>query len=182
MTQNNANNRVVNELLKPLKKRSGAMIGWGIFCIVLGTIGLFAPIAFSVGVTIFIGAMLLVSGATGLALFWKAEGWGARTAAIILALLTALTGLLLMFYPIAGTETLTLFLASYFIAIGLVKCWAALSNTDAKGWGLMLFSAIVSLLLGGCLWWGWPQSATWIFGIFVAIELIFDGWTTYVRT
>lgn len=107
MTQNNANNRVVNELLKPLKKRSGAMIGWGIFCIVLGTIGLFAPIAFSVGVTIFIGAMLLVSGATGLALFWKAEGWGARTAAIILALLTALTGLLLMFYPIAGTETLT---------------------------------------------------------------------------
>lgn len=111
MTQNNANNRVVNELLKPLKKRSGAMIGWGIFCIVLGTIGLFAPIAFSVGVTIFIGAMLLVSGATGLALFWKAEGWGARTAAIILALLTALTGLLLMFYPIAGTETLTLFLA-----------------------------------------------------------------------
>ena len=42
MTQNNANNRVVNELLKPLKKRSGAMIGWGIFCIVLGTIGLFA--------------------------------------------------------------------------------------------------------------------------------------------
>lgn len=51
MTQNNANNRVVNELLKPLKKRSGAMIGWGIFCIVLGTIGLFAPIAFSVGVT-----------------------------------------------------------------------------------------------------------------------------------
>ena len=99
MTQNNANNRVVNELLKPLKKRSGAMIGWGIFCIVLGTIGLFAPIAFSVGVTIFIGAMLLVSGATGLALFWKAEGWGARTAAIILALLTALTGLLLMFYP-----------------------------------------------------------------------------------
>ena len=110
MTQNNVNNRVVNELLRPLKKRSGAMIGWGIFCIVLGTIGLFAPIAFSVGVTIFIGAMLLVSGATGLALFWKAEGWGARTAAIILALLTALTGLLLMFYPIAGTETLTLFL------------------------------------------------------------------------
>lgn len=180
MTQNNANNRVVNELLMPLKKRSGAMIGWGIFCIVLGTIGLFAPIAFSVGVTIFIGAMLLVSGATGLALFWKAEGWGARTAAIVLALLTALTGLLLMFYPIAGTETLTLFLASYFIAIGLVKCWVALSNTDAKGWGLMLFSAIISLLLGGCLWWGWPQSATWIFGIFVAIELIFDGWTALI--
>lgn len=120
--------------------------------------------------------MLLVSGATGLALFWKAQGWGARTAAIILALLTAVTGLILMFYPIFGAETLTLFLASYFVAVGLVKCWIALSNTDTKGWGLMLFSAVVSFLLGICLWWGWPQSAPWIFGIFVAIELIFDGW------
>lgn len=179
MSDNNTTGqtRVVNELLVPLKKHANGMIGWGILCIVLGTIGLFAPVAFSVGVTIFIGAMLLVSGATGLALFWRAQGWGARTAAVLLSLLTALTGLLLMFYPIAGTETLTLFLASYFIAIGLVKGWAALSNTDAKGWGLMLFSAVVSILLGICLWWGWPQSAAWIFGIFVAIELVFDGWT-----
>ena len=181
MTQNNANNRVVNELLMPLKKRSGAMIGWGYL--------LYRP-----RYDRFICAYRILGrrhdlywcNAFGfrcnrLALFWKAEGWGARTAAIVLALLTALTGLLLMFYPIAGTETLTLFLASYFIAIGLVKCWAALSNTDAKGWGLMLFSAIISLLLGrGCLWWGWPQSATWIFGIFVAIELIFDGWTALI--
>lgn len=174
---NNVNDRVLKDLLIPLKKHANGMIGWGIFSIVLGTIGLFAPIAFSVGVTIFIGAMLLVSGATGLALFWKATGWGARTAAILLALLTAVTGLILMFYPVFGTESLVLFLASYFIAVGVVKCWVALTNTDAKGWGLMLFSAIVSVALGFCLWWGWPQSSTWIFGIFVAIELIFDGWT-----
>ena len=109
---NNINDRVKKDLVLPLKQHANGIIGWGIFSIVLGTIGLFAPIAFSIGVTIFIGAMLLVSGGTGLALFWKAEGWGARTAAIILALLTALTGLLLMFYPVAGTETLTLFLAS----------------------------------------------------------------------
>ena len=81
------NARIVRELLLPLRNSSGSMIGWGIFSIVLGTIGLFAPIAFSVGVTIFVGAMLLVSGATGLALFWKAQGWGARTAAIILGFL-----------------------------------------------------------------------------------------------
>lgn len=66
---NNVNDRVLKDLLIPLKKHANSMIGWGIFSIVLGTIGLFAPIAFSVGVTIFIGAMLLVSGATGLALF-----------------------------------------------------------------------------------------------------------------
>ena len=86
------NARIVRELLLPLRNSSGSMIGWGIFSIVLGTIGLFAPIAFSVGVTIFVGAMLLVSGATGLAHFLESSGMGARTAAIILALLTAVTG------------------------------------------------------------------------------------------
>ncbi len=53
------------------------MIGWGIFSIVLGTIGLFAPIAFSVGVTIFVGAMLLSSAVQPVSrTFWKAQGWG----------------------------------------------------------------------------------------------------------
>lgn len=171
------NSRIVSAFMKPLREHSTAMIIWGIFCVVLGTIGLFVPIAFSVGVTIFLGALLLVSGVSGLFLFWKAPGWGARTSSIILSLLTVIVGLLFLFHPIIGVESLTLFLASYFIAMGCVKGWIALKNTDAKGWGMMLFSAVVSILLGICLWWGWPASAPWIFGVFVAIELIFDGWT-----
>jgi uncharacterized membrane protein HdeD (DUF308 family) len=172
--------RVREELILPIKPRYGALIGWGIFSIVLGTVGLIVPVAFSIGVTIFIGAILLAAGATGLALFWKAQGWGARTAAVLSSLLSAVTGLLLIFYPLAGTESLTLFLASYFIAIGLLKVWVSVTNRDTQGWWLMLFSALISVLLGGCLWWGWPQSAPYIFGIFVAIEMLFDGWTAFM--
>lgn len=172
--------RVLRELFAPIKNSYTSLICWGIFLIVLGTIGLFAPFAFSIGVTIFIGSMLLVSGGAGVALFWKASGWGARTGALLVSALTAITGLLLMFYPVAGTETLTLFLATYFIAIGIVKAWLSVTNTDTKGWGLMLFSAIVSVLLGICLYWGWPTTALYIFGIFVAIELLFDGWTALI--
>jgi uncharacterized membrane protein HdeD (DUF308 family) len=36
------------------------------------------------------------------------------------------------------------------------------------------------VLLGACLWWGWPQSAPYILGIFVAIEMLFDGWTAFM--
>jgi uncharacterized membrane protein HdeD (DUF308 family) len=181
-TNSNASvsDRVREELILPLKPRYGALIGWGIFSIILGTVGLVVPVAFSIGVTIFIGAVLLAVGATGLALFWKAQGWGARTAAVLSALLSAVTGLLLIFYPLAGTESLTLFLASYFIAIGLLKIWVSVTNRDTRGWWLMLFSALISVLLGACLWWGWPQSAPYILGIFVAIEMLFDGWTAFM--
>lgn len=181
-TNSNASvsDRVREELILPLKPRYGALIGWGIFSIILGTVGLVVPVAFSIGVTIFIGAVLLAVGATGLALFWKAQGWGARTATVLSALLSAVTGLLLIFYPLVGTESLTLFLAAYFIAIGLLKIWVSVTNRDTQGWWLMLFSALISVLLGACLWWGWPQSAPYILGIFVAIEMLFDGWTAFM--
>lgn len=169
-------NRVVRDLILPLGKHYEVMIGWGIFCLVLGTIALVMPASFSIGVTIFVGAMMLASGATGLALFYKVKGWAAKTASVLGSLLTAAAGVLMMMHPVVGTEALTLFIACYFISIGLVKLWLSLANTDAAGWGLMLFSALVSMALGGCILWGWYKSAPYMLGLFAAIELIFDGW------
>lgn len=169
-------NRVVRDLILPLGKHYEVMIGWGIFCLVLGTVALVMPAAFSIGVTIFVGAMMLAGGATGLALFYKVKGWAGKTASILGSLLTAAAGVLMMMHPVVGTEALTLFIACYFISIGLVKLWLSLANTDASGWGLMLFSALVSMALGGCILWGWYKSAPYMLGLFAAIELIFDGW------
>lgn len=168
--------RVVRDLILPLGKHYEVMIGWGIFCLVLGTIALVMPASFSIGVTIFVGAMMLAGGATGLALFYKVKGWAAKTASVLGSLLTAAAGVLMMMHPVVGTEALTLFIACYFISIGLVKLWLSLANTDAAGWGLMLFSALVSMALGGCILWGWYKSAPYMLGLFAAIELIFDGW------
>lgn len=169
-------NRVVRDLILPLGKHYEVMIGWGIFCLVLGTVALVMPAAFSIGVTIFVGAMMLAGGATGLALFYKVKGWAGKTASVLGSLLTAAAGVLMMMHPVVGTEALTLFIACYFISIGLVKLWLSLANTDASGWGLMLFSALVSMALGGCILWGWYKSAPYMLGLFAAIELIFDGW------
>lgn len=172
--------RVAQDLILPLRLNYVGLIGWGIFCILLGTIGIIIPATFSIGVTIFVGAILLVAGATGLALFYKVSGWAAKTATVISALLSTIAGFILLFHPLFGSETLTLFIASYFIAMGVVKFWLSATNTDTKGWKLMLFSAIISIALGICLWWGWPQTAPYVLGIFVAIELLFDGWTAFM--
>lgn len=169
-------NRVVQDLILPLGKHYEVMIGWGIFCLVLGTVALVMPATFSIGVTIFVGAMMLAGGSTGLALFYKVKGWTGKTASLLGSLLTAAAGVLMMMHPVVGTEALTLFIACYFISIGLVKLWLSLANTDASGWGLMLFSALVSMALGGCILWGWYKSAPYMLGLFAAIELIFDGW------
>ena len=42
-------------------------------------------------------------------------------------------------------------------------------------WGMSVVSGLVSVLLGGMIWAEWPESALWVIGTFIGIELIFRG-------
>jgi uncharacterized membrane protein HdeD (DUF308 family) len=34
----------------------------------------------------------------------------------------------------------------------------------------------ISVLLGIALWQGWPASGLWVIGLFIGIDLVFNGW------
>jgi uncharacterized membrane protein HdeD (DUF308 family) len=40
-----------------------------------------------------------------------------------------------------------------------------------------LLSGLISILLGGMIIAKWPASGLWVIGLFVAIELIVNGWS-----
>jgi len=44
-------------------------------------------------------------------------------------------------------------------------------------WGWSLASGIISVMLGVMIYRQWPASGLWVIGMFVGIELIFNGWT-----
>jgi uncharacterized membrane protein HdeD (DUF308 family) len=46
------------------------------------------------------------------------------------------------------------------------------------GWYWSLLSGLVSMVLGGMIIAQWPESGLWVIGLFVAIELLFNGWST----
>jgi uncharacterized membrane protein HdeD (DUF308 family) len=41
----------------------------------------------------------------------------------------------------------------------------------------MVFSGIVSIILGVMIWRQFPVSAVWLVGVLVGIRLVFAGWT-----
>ena len=45
------------------------------------------------------------------------------------------------------------------------------------GVGWILFNGVVSILLGGLIWYDGPGAAVWIIGTLVGIHLIFNGIT-----
>jgi len=78
--------------------------------------------------------------------------------------------------PAASALILTLLLAMFFMVAGLFRIITALSMRFPS-WGWRLFDGIIALLLGILLWAQWPVSGFWAIGMFIAIYLIFSGWS-----
>jgi uncharacterized membrane protein HdeD (DUF308 family) len=41
----------------------------------------------------------------------------------------------------------------------------------------LLLHGVVNLLLGLLIWRQWPLSGLWVIGLFIGIDLLFNGWS-----
>jgi uncharacterized membrane protein HdeD (DUF308 family) len=80
-----------------------------------------------------------------------------------------------MFQIGAGILTLTILLAAYFAAQGIVTLVAAFKFSGTGTMWMMILSGIVSLVLAWMIFSGFPGSATWLLGLLFGINLIFTG-------
>ncbi|MGD9511599.1 MAG: DUF308 domain-containing protein, partial [Geminicoccaceae bacterium] len=91
-------------------------------------------------------------------------------------LISLIAGVWLLVNPAAGAAALTLLLAAYFVATGVVKGIAAFQLRGVGGSGWTFFSAVCSVILGLLVFSGWPGTAIWLLGLIVGIDLLFYGW------
>jgi uncharacterized membrane protein HdeD (DUF308 family) len=66
-------------------------------------------------------------------------------------------------------------MASYFLVLGVFRSVGAISSRH-PGWGWGLVNGLVSVALGVMIWSRWPFTSLWVIGLFVAIDMIFQGW------
>jgi uncharacterized membrane protein HdeD (DUF308 family) len=143
--------------------------------VLLGALAIAFPFASSIGVELAFGAILLVAGLAEIA-----RGVSGRTRApsfwtFLFAVMAVAAGVLLLFNPMQGVITLTVVLAAFLLAGGAVKTIAALGMQALRGWGWLLTSGLLSLLLGVLLLAGLPGTAYWALGLLVGIDLIMLG-------
>ncbi len=155
--------------------------GWtmfqGILLIVFGALAIAFPLLGTIVVEQLFAALLLIAGGYALAasLGRKESSTASRVVSGLWAVLTLATGLLLMFQVGAGILTLTILLAAYFAAQGLVTIIAAFKFSGTNTMWFMLLSGVVSLVLAWMIFSGFPGSATWMLGLLFGINLIFTG-------
>ncbi|MGA7979465.1 MAG: HdeD family acid-resistance protein [Chromatiaceae bacterium] len=161
-----------------LKKNWGWLLALGIVSIVLGTIGLYMTFALTLASVLFFGALILVGGLFQVAQAFSCKGWKSVLGHVLIALLYIAAGILIIKDPVLASGVLTLVLAGILIAVGVIRIMMAFQlRGSVSGWYWSLLSGIVSILLGGMIVLEWPVSGLWVIGLFVAVELIFHGWS-----
>ena len=116
--------------------------------VLVGIFAWFEVVAVTLASVIFIGAAMLVGGVFQIVHAFMMRGWGSFLLSLIMGVLYVLGGLLIMDEPLAGSVAITLFLAVVLVVAGIMRIVMALQHRDMAGWGLMLASGIVTLLIG----------------------------------
>lgn len=149
----------------------------GVVLLILGLIALLIPPLATLGVTIVLGWLFLMSGSMGLiATFW-ARGAPGFWWSLISALLGIGAGVVLLAQPVSGAISLTLVLIVFFVVEGIASIMYAMEHRQQLSgrWGWMLSSGIVDLILAGMIFSGLPGTAAWAPGVLVGINMIFGG-------
>lgn len=163
-----------------LAKGWGWLLALGVVSLILGVIGLGMTATLTIVSVIFFGALLLVGGVVQLIDAFKHPGWKSTFWHVLIALLYLVGGIILVGDPVGGSVALTLVVAAMLVASGVFRAVMAFQAKGVAGWGWLLFGAILSIVLGLMILASWPVSGLWVIGLFVAIELIINGWSCVI--
>jgi uncharacterized membrane protein HdeD (DUF308 family) len=119
--------------------------------------------------------LLLVAGVAQIILAFRSGGMGESIMLVVLGLLGIVAGGYMLSQPGLALGVLTLFLAGFFIAEGIIEIIAAIRARPAPGWGWFLFGGVLSLLLGLMVWRQFPLSGAWAIGTLVGVRLLMSG-------
>jgi uncharacterized membrane protein HdeD (DUF308 family) len=155
----------------------GWLLAQGILLVVLGTIGLGLTFWLTLATVFIFGVFLLIGGGVQIFQAFKCRGWQSVLWHVLIAILYVLAGLLIMGEPLLASTFFTLLLAGALMGIGLVRLIMAFQFRGFKNWIWPLIGGIAAIILGFMILARWPVSGLWVIGLFVAIEMIFSGWT-----
>ncbi len=148
----------------------------GIALLVLGVLAMLSPLVAGISITLLIGAILVVSGATDLVLLFRAESLRSAIRPLLFGALSVIAGIFMLVQPGVALVTLTLVLAAYFVASGIMEAYGAFQSRANAGWGWLLASGLISMVLGVLIWSQFPFSGIWAVGLLVGIRLFMTGW------
>jgi uncharacterized membrane protein HdeD (DUF308 family) len=142
---------------------------------VSGVLAIAIPPLAGLAVTVMFGWLLIVTGALHLGFAWRGHGAAAVIGEIVVAVLYAALGFYTLARPVAGLASLTLAIAAYLVAKGVIEGVIAFTLRPMPGSGWLLFDAVLTIALAAMIASAWPASAAWAVGVLVGLAMVSSG-------
>ena len=160
--------------IKELDEKRFWVFGFGILLVVLGVIAIYLDIATTILTVVTLGAILLAASIVLVVFSVLARAWSGILLTLAVAALSAIAGFTMLSNPLASAAALTLVIGTIFIVAGVYRSIASIVMRFPN-WGWSLVNGLIALALGVLLVKGGPTANLWFLGLFVGIELIFQG-------
>ena len=152
----------------------------GLFMVLAGLMVLGDVALFTVVSALFIGWMLIATGAFEIFHAFWTKGWGGFLWQVVLGALYIALGLIIVTQPLAGALLLTYLLGMVLLVSGVVRMLIGAGRRQQGGW-IMILSGAFGVLAGLVILTGFPASGLWVLGLLLGIDLVSHGigWLTY---
>ena len=168
---------MVDVLPEELKRSWGWLLALGILFVLLGSIGLGMVVGLTLVSVLFLGVLLLIAGCSQLIDVFKSKRWKGVAWHALIAVLYLVGGGVVIYDPFLASTFITALIAWVLIVIGVTRFTMAIVLREAAGWGWLLLAGLTAIVLGVMILMQWPYSGLWVLGLFIAIDLLVNGWT-----
>lgn len=142
---------------------------------ILGVLAMGLPFVTGVAIAYVVGSLLVLGGIVHGSHAFATNGWSGTLWQLLLAVVSVLAGIVVLVNPIVGLLSLTLLVIAYLVVDAVAELGVALRMGRGSGRGWIAASGILSLVLAGFLWAGFPADAVWVVGFVVGVSLFVTG-------
>jgi uncharacterized membrane protein HdeD (DUF308 family) len=147
----------------------------GIALVVLGSLCIIDPFVPTLASVIVLGFLLIAGGITQIVSSFWAGKWSGMLMHLLIGVLYVVVGYMIIDAPVINMVLITKFIAIFLIVSGAFRAISALV-VRFPDWGWALLNGCITLLLGIIINRQLPEAALWVIGLFVGIEMLFNGW------
>jgi uncharacterized membrane protein HdeD (DUF308 family) len=162
---------------KFVKKASGLYIAMAVAFIILGIMAIIEPGIAGLAVTVLVGWLLVFGGGAHLIAAFSGGGAGRVLWHVLVGLLYLVGGLYFLLHPLLGLGSLTLLLGVIILVAAVFELVAYFRSRGQTGSGWLLMNGLITLLLGGLIYFHWPSSSVWAIGTLVGVNLLMTGFS-----
>ncbi len=161
--------------VRQLRSKSGWIIALGVVYIVAGVVALGSVVLATAATVFVVGIMMVIAGVADVVNAFQIKTWGKFLFWLLLGVLYIVAGFITFENPLLAAATLTLLLGVALLASGITRIVLAFGMRATMPWIWVLFSGVITLLLGMVILAHWPVSSLYILGVFLGIDLVLAG-------